>query len=219
MHRLKSLCFLVTLLLLLQACASSESPMQDGSLDCTGLSRIGGTGLGALCLQEGAAGEFREALLDGIEYGFRPVSTLSGSPYGGRQAGTRYPIGPQQKRELERLSEQAFLDALAGLNLTPASEPGAGVLGVRGQILDVSLEAPEDTDSGAKYLFDRIGRATVVVELYDSATDEVLLRAFDHGATERPTADVQAAESPSQMAAIAGFWRAVLSEALGRLPE
>ena len=95
------------------------------------------------------------------------------------------------------------------------------MLGVRGQILDVSLEVPEDPDSGAKYLFDPIGRATIVLELYDSATGEVVLRAFDQRATERPTADAEAeaAESSSQMAAIAGLWQAVLSKAVSFLPE
>ena len=75
MHRLTSVVFLVTTLLVLQACASSESPMQDGSLDCAGLTRVGGTDLGALCVHDAARGEFRQALLGGIEYGFQPVST------------------------------------------------------------------------------------------------------------------------------------------------
>jgi len=206
---------LITVALMLQGCATSSPPMQDGVLDCEGLERLTGTGLGGVCVQESIAGNYREAMLDDIEYGFRPVGTSSGSPNVGREAGTRYPVGPGQKTELKALAVDAFDAALGDLGLARSSEAGTGVLRVRGQILDVLLEVPEDPDSGAKYLFDRIGRATIVVELYDSESDTVLLRAFDHRQTAPLSADAESA--PSQMAAIAGLWQAVLTESMRQL--
>jgi hypothetical protein len=204
-----------TVALFLHGCASSAPPMQDGVLDCEGLTRLAGTGLGGICIQESITGSYREAMLDEIEYGFRPVGTSSSSSYVGREAGTRYPVGPQQKTELKSLAVEAFDTALGDLGLARSSAAGAGVLRVRGQILDVLLEVPEDPDSGAKYLFDRIGRATIVVELYDSEAKAVLLRAFDHRETAPLSADADAA--PSQMAAIAGLWQAVLTESMRQL--
>ena len=219
MHRVPYASWLLAALLLLQACAGSQAPMQAGGLDCDGLNQLRGTGLGGVCVKDAPVEQFPAAVLEGIDYGFRPVATSSSSPPVGRAAGTRYPIGPQQKRALQGLAEQAFTDALADLQIVPVAEPGAGVLGVRGQILDVSFEVPEDPDSGAKYLFDTIGRATIFVELYDSANDELLLRAFDHRETGRLSAEDQSTESPSQMAAIADLWQAVLTEAVAYLPE
>ncbi len=192
--------------------------MQDGQLDCEGLTRVADRELGALCVRDGA-GAYTGAMLGEIDYGFQPVATSSSSTPVGREAGTRYPIGPEMKKELATLAEAAFASTVSAAGLDAASAPGAGVLTVRGQILDAQLEVPQDPDSGVKYLFDTVGRATIVVDLYDSASDELVLRAFDHRESEPQTGDPMAAEAASQMSAIAGLWQAVLADSLDRLPN
>jgi hypothetical protein len=218
MDRTTSHLLVPVLAVLLQACAA-KPPMQDGRLDCEGLTPVTGTGLGGVCVQKSVTGSFSKAMLGGIEYGFTPVGTSSSSTLVGKPAGTRYPVGPEQKKELAEQAEQAFIEALDVLGMQAATEPESGVLLVRGQILDVLQEVPQDPESGAKYLFDAIARATIVVELYDSESDELLLRAFDHRETEPFAADTQAADAPSQMAAIAGLWQAVLTESVNQLPD
>lgn len=213
--------FLTTLpllagLIFLPAGASGATPLDEGLLDCTGLTRVSGSTLGTVCVADAAA-DYQGAMLDEIEYGFQRVGTTSSSSYVGREAGTRYPVGPQQRKELQALGVEAFASAVAELGLSNESTAGSGVLRVRGHILDVLLETPQDPKSGAKYLFDTIGRATLVVELYDSETDELLLRAFDHRETEPQSTPTEEA-APSYMAAVAGLWEAVLIEAVGYLP-
>ncbi|TNF88042.1 MAG: DUF3313 family protein, partial [Gammaproteobacteria bacterium] len=157
------------------------------------------------------------AMLEELQYRFQPVGTSSDTSPVPREAKTRYPVGPQQKTELKSLAVEAFGAALADLRLVEASEASSGVLRVRGEILDVLLEAPVDPESGAKDLFNTIGRATIVVELYDGETDALLLRAFDHRQTEPLPGDADS--PPSQMAAIAGLWQAVLTESVRYLPS
>ncbi len=200
-----------------QAC-SSQRPIQDGTLDCEGLTRLSGTSLGGVCVQTSSAGAFRSAIIEEIEVGVQPVGSVSSSTMVGREARGRYQVGPQEKAELTALAVAASERALATVNLASASDSGSGVLRLRGQILDLVLEAPEDPQSGAKYLLDTIARATLVVELYDSETDALLLRAFDHRATKQlpPGSEGSAV---SRMAAVAGLWEAVLVESLGYLPK
>ncbi len=217
MHQITSFTLLIGAIALLQACASSTGPVRDGALDCEGLTRISGTGLGGVCVREGVSGDFGRALLGDVDYGFQPVGTSSGSVMAGQDAKSRYPVGPQQKSELKSLVPEAFNAALGALDLTAATEPGDGVLRVQGQIIDVLLETPEDQESGAKYLFDTIARATLVVEFYDSATDQLLLRAFDHRETEPLAAD--SSQAGSHMEALADLWQALLIESAEHLPN
>ena len=215
MNRMTVCAALGAALLTLQACSTS-SPVQDGALDCEGLTRVPASGLAGVCVQEGVSGNYHSALLDNMDYVIRPVGTSSSSVNVARPAGTRFQVGPQQKAELQAMMPEAFKETVAGLGLTPVNEPGAGVVKVRGQMLDVLFETPEDPESGAKYLFDRVARATLVVEFYDSVTDELILRAFDSRSSEPVNAE---AEAGSEVEAIAGLWQAVLTEAAAYLPN
>jgi hypothetical protein len=217
MIRANSHLLLLGAVALLQACVA-EPPVRDGSLECEGLTRVSAVGLGGVCVLSSAAGSYRGALLDEIEYGFHPVASASSSTMVGQAARTGYPVGPQQKAELKSLAHVAFTDALETLSLVGATESASGVLRVRGQILDVLLETPVDPESGAKYLFDTIGRATLVVELYDSDTGVLLLRSFDHRETQ-PLSGDGSDPAHSQMAAIAALWRAVLIESMSHMPS
>ena len=215
MNRMTTLAAFAAALLILQACSTS-SPVQDGALDCEGLTRVPSSSLAGVCVQDGVAGGYHSALLDNMDYVIRPVGNSTSSVNVGRPAGTRFQVGPQQKADLQAMMPEAFKETVAGLGLTPVSEPGAGVVEVRGQMLDVLFETPEDSESGAKYLFERMARATLVVEFYDSVTDELILRAFDSRVSEPVDAE---AEVGAEVEAIAGLWQAVLTEAAAYLPN
>ena len=101
------------------------------------------------------------------------------------------------------------------VGLTPVSEEGDSVLLVRGHILDVLFEAPTDPESGAKYLFDVVGRANFVVELIDSASNERLLQATHDRATDSLSSDP--VSQGVEVEQIAALWGELLVESIGYL--
>lgn len=194
------------------ACASAKSRLESNA--CDGLTELPATGTARVCIRENhGPARYTKAMLDGVRIQARTVG--SSSSVAARAPGTRYPVGPQQKEELKKLTEEEFESAIDDLQLEKADREGAGVLLVRGQILDVVFEAPTDPQSGASDLFNPVGQATFVVELIDSGSDTLLLRAYDDRATESPGTD--AASQPFQLEPIASLWGEMLVESIGYL--
>jgi hypothetical protein len=188
-------------------CASSTSQLEREG--CAGLTLLPETGSTRVGLSDDHGPEgYGRAMLDGVRVQSRPVGSSS-SGMAPRPPGTRYPVGPEQRKELEKLAEEGFESALDGLQLEPVDEAGAGVLLVRGQILDVFFEAPTDPESGANYLLDRVGRAMLVVELIDSESGTLLLRAYDDRSA--------GSAGPDGVSQIAALWGEMLVESIGYL--
>jgi hypothetical protein len=198
-------------LLVTAGCASGIDQLE--GTGCGDLAQLRDTGHTRICITKDLPqAEYSGAMLVRVRTAAQPVGSSSTSLVG-RPAGTRYQVGPQQKTELERMAEDAFESALADLAMTRTSEGGAGVLSVRGEFLDLIFETPTDTDSGAKYLLDRTGRGTLVVELRDSASNTLLLWAFDERSTGIASADADA----ELLQQLADQWGEMLLESVGYL--
>jgi hypothetical protein len=100
-----------------------------------------------------------------------------------RHSRNSYPITDQQKQTLVDIVPEALgaeLGKMTSYQLT--SEPGKGTLSVYGAVLDiVSYVPPEPVGRGATFVR-TLGEATLVVELRDSVTGEVVARAADRRA-------------------------------------
>lgn len=209
--RLTRLVFILIALLVAAGCASGVDRLE--SEGCGDLAQLRDTGKARVCItRELPQAEYPSAMLVRVRTEAQPVGSSSTSLVG-RPAGTRFQVGPQQKNELERMAEGAFDSALSDLAMTRTSEGGAGVLSVRGEFLDLIFETPTDTDSGAKYLLDRTGRGTLVVELRDSTSNTLLLRAFDERTTGIASADADA----ELLQQLADKWGEMLLESVGYL--
>jgi hypothetical protein len=92
-----------------------------------------------------------------------------------------FPITEGQKQALLEVVPDALgaeLVKLTGYTLT--DKPGRDVLVVWGGVLDIASRIPpEPVGRGASFVR-TLGEATLVVELRDSMTDEVVARAVDH---------------------------------------
>ena len=185
-----------------------------GELSHDGLVPLQDTDLTGVWIRRGyPIGNYTKVMLSGVEIQYRPVRpssvNISGSPAG------ELPIGPQERKELKQLVTAEFDSALERLALEQVTEAGPDVLTVRGYLLDVVSKAPVDPASGAQYWLDTVGEATFVVELIDSQSNAVLLRALDTRSTESQIADPVIADS--QVRQLVSLWADMLVDALNDL--
>lgn len=91
-----------------------------------------------------------------------------------------FPIGEEARARFEVTARDAFAAALATVEGLPVADaPGPSVLVVRGRLIDVTSQVPDGSEPGRTLFLDDLGRATLVIELIDSESRAVLLRAVD----------------------------------------
>ena len=120
---------------------------------------------------------------EGIEY--RPGGE-SGRTYYSRSRGGPYEVTEDQKERLLEVVREGFLEELAkSEKFTITDEVGPDVLMVRGGLLDgVSYVPPESISGRVSVYLSSVGEATLVIELRDSISGAILVRAVDRAAAE-----------------------------------
>ncbi|MEM8767186.1 MAG: DUF3313 family protein [Pseudomonadota bacterium] len=225
--------FVVTLaaVLSLGACATSQPTASDtatneparmdrsGTLSYDGLTPLEDTLMSRVWVRDGfSLSEYRKVILEGAGIRYRPVTRTLAS--GQESAATEFPISAAQKAELEALITEEFDRALDRLTLPEVTAPGPDVLLVRGFMLDVVSRIPPQEASSDRYFIDSVGQATFVVELIDSQTGTVLVRAVDTRSAIAPgdaTTSSNAATSQAQVRALIARWADLLVDALNDL--
>jgi hypothetical protein len=119
----------------------------------------------------------------GIEY--RPGGN-SGRSYVSRSRGGPFEVTERQKeRMLEIVSEEFLGELRKSEKFTIVDESGPDVLLVRGALLDVVSFVPDDTGaSNVDIYLSSVGEATLVLEIRDSISEAILVRAIDRRAAE-----------------------------------
>ncbi|MGI9272293.1 MAG: DUF3313 family protein [Woeseiaceae bacterium] len=98
---------------------------------------------------------------------------------------SHYEVTTAQKERFESLLREVFLDELAkGDHFELVAEPGPDVLLIRAGLLDVVSFVPPDPLGNADVYLSRVGEATLVLEMRDSVSDAILVRAVDRRAAE-----------------------------------
>lgn len=142
-----------------------------------------------------------------IEY--RPV--MKGQT--GAEAGVA--LTQRQKDSLYEILNKAFQSELAKSKFFQlTTEPGPDVLLIRGDLLDVVSHVPANA-SGKNDLLQvaEVGEATLVMELYDSESDSIMVRAIERVVAKRDSAAAPstAAEAVERTAT---QWASILRERL-----
>ncbi len=142
-----------------------------------------------------------------IEY--RPVMKGSGDDAAG------FPLNQRQKDSLFEIVNRAFQSELAkSTKFTLTTEPGPDVLIIRGDLLDVvSFVPPAASGKGDLLSVADIGEATLNMELYDSISDAIVVRALErvsakHDAGTPPTTAAEAVQRTATQ------WATILRERL-----
>jgi hypothetical protein len=142
-----------------------------------------------------------------IEY--RPVMKGSGDDSAG------FPLNQRQKDSLFEIVNKAFQSELAkSTKFTLTTEPGPDVLIIRGDLLDVvSFVPPAASGKGDLLSVADIGEATLNMELYDSISDAIVVRALER-VSAKHDAGTPATTAADAVQRTATQWATILRERL-----
>jgi len=156
----------------------------------------------------------------GIQY--RPTKAGANSRMAARRGETDFPVQQENRDRLLQIVAEAFTQELAKAErFQLTDETGSDVLIVRGQLLDVVSHVPPETPGRGDVYLDEIGAATLAIEIIDSESNTVLLRAVDRRAAESHGMPIPSntATNWSEVRRLAQFWARLLRQRLDGLAE
>ena len=98
-----------------------------------------------------------------------------------RSSSSNFALTDDQKLEMERMFLETLLEALGETeNLVLTDAAGPGVLFIQAELVDLVIRIPTTASVGrSSYWVTEIGDVTLVLELRDSQTNEIFVRAID----------------------------------------
>ena len=146
--------------------------------------------------------------------------------YQARQGASEFPVSAANQQKFKDVMKQEFVKELSKLKRYQiVDKPGPDVLMLVAGVIDVVSNVPPDVDSatfagrGGVYLTD-VGEATLVLELRDSQSNEVLGRAADRRAAESPFAfEVNNVTAWTQVHVLAQAWASTLRKRLEEIEK
>ncbi len=123
------------------------------------------------------------------------------------------PVTTRQKESLQGIVDAAFREELAKSRFfTLTNAPGSDVLTVRGDLLDVVSYVPENAAGKDDQLtVPNVGEAILVLELHDSTSNAIMVRASDHVVAKH---DADMATADEAVRATVQAWARLLRERL-----
>lgn len=196
------------------ACTTSPPPEDRVVLSYDGLTPIEDTLMTQVWVREGfTLAGFNKVMLIGADIQYRPLKQIADI-----ENGREFPITDAQKQNFEALITEEFDKALERLILPEVTEPGPDVLLVRGTMLDVVSRVPPPGSEETGHRLDSVGQATFVVELIDSQSNSVLIRALDTRAAAIPgQTDRSGAARDAAVRQLIARWANLLVDALNDL--
>lgn len=203
-------------------CASEPTldTSPDAVLSFDGLAPVKGGRMDAAWAKPGFDIEpYSKVMLKGVGVEYRPGGE-TGRTYYSKSQGGHFEVTPEQKERFETIMGEAFREEMAkGKNFEIVDEPGPDVLLIVGGLLDVvSYIPPEPVGSGNIYL-SRVGEATLVLEIRDSTTNAMIIRAIDRRAAEDSTGGFSQSNrvtNTAEFRRVAIAWARILREGLDR---
>ncbi len=121
-------------------------------------------------------GEYEAVMLDGVGITYRRVKNYNRLD----RSASEFPLSDSQKSQLETAVKETFESEFNKFeHFVVADEPGRGTLKITLTLIDVvSRIPPERAGRGDIYIRD-LGEATLVLEVSDSVSDEILARVVD----------------------------------------
>ena len=156
------------------AAASTDSGDTSPTVNYEGLETVASRRLDIAQLRPGVDfSAYQGMVLSDPELAFRTPAPGEG----------RFPLDEKQKQKIRGLLANAFDDELANLkSLDLVAEPGPGVLALQVRVVDIGITVSDESLSGvgrAQIGVRASADATVVLELSDSQSGELLARGVD----------------------------------------
>lgn len=205
--------------LLLSACAAGgQGGAGAPALTFDGLTPLEGTTMQQVWVRKGfSLSGYSKVILESAGIQFRPVTRATGD--GLKSAAVPFPLSGDERAEITAVIAREFDRAMDRLALREVNEPGPDVLRVRGSLLDVVVRPAGGTAGARRYEIDSVGQLTFVVELIDSQTSTVLVRAVDTRAARTPGAAYPSSQATDKDGPtwLIGRWADLLVDALNDL--
>ena len=172
------------LLVLVAAAASGcgpqpTQPKPTGEINIEGLQQVPARNFEAAFLRPGVTfADYSKLMVKELELAFRTPDREQ----------NQFPLGEDQKTRFRAAMATAFGEEFGKLeNVEVVTEPGPDVLALHVRVQDIVARAPGrrvGSAGRAGFALETVGELTLVLELRDSQSDEVLARVFDRQAVE-----------------------------------
>ena len=161
------------------ACATQPTqPKPAGEVNIEGLQPVSARNFEAAFVRPGIAfANYGKLMVDELELAFRTPDREQ----------NQFALGEDQKTRFRAAMATAFGEELGKLeNVDIVTEPGPDVLALHVRVQDIVARAPGRRVGGGRagFALETVGEMTLVMELRDSQSDEVLVRVFDRQAVE-----------------------------------
>ena len=131
---------------------------------------------------------------------------------------TEFWMSDKDKQKLADVVSSIFADELSKSEIfSEVGEPGPDTLIIRGAMHDIVSQTPPDTIGRHEIYLSSVGEATLIIEALDSLSGEVIYRAIERRAAQRPGNQLMIANTVTSWAEIrrlARLWAVRLREAM-----
>lgn len=171
--------------LLVVACTPTTPVIETGGPTFDGMVPVRDSGLEeAWAKPDIDLGAYRQLLLAPVELQFRAVRPAAGTAVGRSQA-KEFPINATDRQRFADLVTEVFREELGkSRTMTLATAPGPDVLVVHVALQDIVSRLPPEEAGRSEIYLDKVGEATLVLELKDAESGETLARAVDRRAAD-----------------------------------
>jgi len=211
-------CFVLGIALVAGGCAPKPPVMRTGAeaeVTFDGLHRVDNAGFAGVWVKPGAElARYSKILPIKADFHYRAVK-------GGARSG-EYAIPENRRERFEKIVVETFAKEMAKSKYYQRTEePGPDVLVVIGSLHDVVSHVPPEQAGRGGTFVSEIGEATLVLELRDSESNEVLARAIERR-TVAPTRELQMSSgvaTASEVRKAVAHWARTLRTQLDALHE
>lgn len=159
---------------------------------------------------------YDKIMLQGVGIQYRPGASKRFNR--STSATDYYVLNADQKERLKNTFREKFHEELAkSTRFTVVSEPGPDVLLIKGGLIDVVSYVPPEQAGSYEIFLDRIGEATLILEISDSTSEAIIARVVDRRAAEDVADRFQRsnrATNTAEVRRLAGIWARILREQL-----
>jgi len=174
------------LLPLVGSAQTAEDIDADSRTTFDGLVQVKARGFRNVWLKPGVdPSKYTKIILGAAQFHYRDVPDAPGTSVTIRRGVTEFPIEENSRKRLEEAVVKAFAAQLSDTdNFTVTDQPGPDTVYIWGGLHDIVSRVPPDFAGRVDVYLRSVGEATLVVQIEDSMTREVLARVIDRRAAE-----------------------------------
>lgn len=167
--------------------------------------------------------QYTKIMPGGAEFQFRNVQKTAGSLNMTRSNEREFWISDSDRQRLVDMVSEVFTEELGNSkHFTLTDEPGADTLVVVGALHDIVSRVPPELMGRGEIYLASLGEATLVIEISDSLSGEVIYRAVERRAVQRPGRDMMLSNRATNWAEVrrwARRWATSLRDGLDSIHE